>query len=133
MLLVEDEDAVRGMTALTLRERGYTVLEAANGEDALRVANDHAGAEIHLLLTDVVMPLMGGRELAMHFKEARPEARILYTSGYTDDAVPRQGVLEPGIDFIQKPFTPTTVARKVRDVLDRPVFDGRNGDGSPDL
>jgi YesN/AraC family two-component response regulator len=95
------------------------VLEAANGVQALRVAQEHAGETIHLLQTDVVMPQMGGKELANQLKILRPEVKVLYTSGYTDDAIVHHGVLEPGINFLQKPFSPATLAQKVREVLDQ--------------
>ena len=119
VFLVEDEPSVRSMASQVLREQGYTVLESANGVEALRVAEERAGEELHLLLTDVVMPLMGGRELADQLKGLHPETRVLYTSGYTDDAIVDHSVLGTGADFIPKPFTPVSLARKIREVLDR--------------
>ncbi len=118
VLLVEDEISVRGFAAQVLRENGYKLLEAANGDDALRMAQVYAG-KIHLLLTDVVMPQMGGKELAGRLKTIQPNIKVLFTSGYTDNAIVRHGVLEPGSNFLQKPFSPVTLAQKVREVLDR--------------
>ena len=95
------------------------MLEAGDGARALRVAEMHL-RPIHLLLTDVVMPGFGGRELSERLLAVHPEARVLFTSGYTDDAVVRHGVLEEQVAFLQKPFTPAALARKVREVLDAP-------------
>jgi CheY-like chemotaxis protein len=119
ILLVEDETSVRNLTAQVLREQGYTVLEAANGSDALNVVRDRAAEEIHLLFTDVVMPQVGGRELAEQLKTIRPNTKILFTSGYPDSTIIYQGLLDPDVDFIAKPLSPSTVARKVREVLDK--------------
>jgi PAS domain S-box-containing protein len=119
VLLVEDAAAVRAVTRQVLERLGYTVLEAPNGEVALHVATRHQGP-LHLLLTDVVMPELGGRHLAERLTALRPELRVLYASGYTDDAVVRHGVLRPGTAYLQKPFTPELLARKVREVLDAP-------------
>jgi CheY-like chemotaxis protein len=117
VLLVEDEPAVRELAAFILREKGYTVIEAANGEEGLRLARQHEG-RIHLVLTDVVMPVMGGKEMADNLRASHPETKVLFTSGYTEDAIGQQGVLRPGIVFLQKPFVTATLARKVREVLD---------------
>ncbi|MDB5310255.1 MAG: Blue-light-activated protein [Gemmataceae bacterium] len=118
VLLVEDEDAVRALGRHVLVMCGYAVLEAGHGREAVRVAEGHAGP-IHLLMTDVVMPGgMGGREVAEAVVARHPEARVLYTSGYTDDAVVRHGVLEEGTHFLQKPFAPAALAGKVRAILD---------------
>lgn len=118
VLLVEDEPLVRRLASRVLGGLGYTVLEAANGEEALRLAR--AGEAFDLLLTDVVMPGMGGQELAQAARAMRPDARVLFMSGYTDDAVVRRGLSERSIDFLQKPFTPSALAMKVRHVLDAP-------------
>jgi CheY-like chemotaxis protein len=119
VLLVEDADPIRAVARKVLDRLGYTVLEAPNGEVALQVATRHQGP-IHLLLTDVIMPELGGRRLADQLIALRPEVKVLYTSGYTDDAVVRHGVLNSGIAYLQKPFTPDALARKLRDVLDAP-------------
>lgn len=116
VLLAEDEAPVRKLARKLLENLGYTVLEAPGGEDALSIARSHGGP-IHLVLTDVVMPEMGGADLASRVQQLRPEARVLYMSGYTDDAIIRHKVLEPGTHFLQKPFTPASLARKVREAL----------------
>ncbi|MCM3877502.1 MAG: PAS domain S-box protein [Thermoanaerobaculia bacterium] len=117
ILLVEDESGVRRLSRTILEAQGYTVLEAASGEEALEIARSHTG-EIHLVATDVVMPGMSGRVLWDRLRVLRPGPRILFMSGYTDDAIARHGVLDPGIAFLQKPFTPFGLAHKVREVLD---------------
>ena len=101
-----------------LQNNGYSVLEARNGAHGLELARRYNG-KIHLLLTDVVMPQMSGRELAEKLAPLRPDTRILFMSGYTDDAVVANGTIAPGSDFIQKPFTPDALARKIRVLLDR--------------
>jgi PAS domain S-box-containing protein len=116
VLLVEDEPALRAVARRTLERQGYVVLEASHGEMALDIAARHTGA-LDLLMTDVVMPGISGRELATRLVAARPRVRVLFTSGYTDDAIVHHGVLEAGIQFLQKPFTPSALARKVREVL----------------
>jgi PAS domain S-box-containing protein len=118
VLLVEDEPSVRDLANRLLKQQGYRVLEAANGEEALRLIQENAGEKIHLLLTDVVLPQMGGKELAGQLKIFRPDLKILYTSGYTDYAIVHHGVLEPGTHFLQKPFSLKTLSQKVREVLD---------------
>jgi CheY-like chemotaxis protein len=117
VLLAEDEATVRGFAAQVLRAAGYTVLEAASGDDAVRAAEE-AGGPIHLLVTDVVMPGIGGRDLAAVLGAVRPGLKVLFISGYTDDAVVRHGILEGEVQFLQKPFTPAALARAVRDALD---------------
>jgi CheY-like chemotaxis protein len=117
VLLVEDEASLRTVTRQVLERHGYTVLEAANGAAALQLVSTHP-SPIHLLLTDVVMPAVGGRELADRLAGLRPNLKVCYTSGYTEDAIVRHGVLEPGIAYLQKPFTLDALARKVREVLD---------------
>lgn len=116
ILLVEDEDAVRALAVRTLEKNGYCVLAASNGREALDVAERHAG-QIDLLVTDVVMPHMGGTELVERLATERPEMRVLYMSGYTDGALFHDGELDPETSFLQKPFAPAGLARKVRAVL----------------
>jgi len=118
ILLVEDDEAVRGLAQLILEERGYRVLAASGGEEAERLVAGWEGP-IHLLLSDVIMPGMNGREVADRLCPRRPEMRTIFMSGYTGDAVLRRGIVAEDSDFIQKPFTPTILAVKVRQVLDR--------------
>jgi two-component system, cell cycle sensor histidine kinase and response regulator CckA len=117
VLLVEDEPALRQLAARVLTSSGYTVLHAGHPHDALTLMAQHTG-QIQLLLTDVVMPEMGGRALASRVQAAHPETRVLYMSGYSGGAFLHDGVLETGTSFLQKPFTPITLAQKVREVLD---------------
>jgi CheY-like chemotaxis protein len=118
ILLVEDDPALREMAATLLRRLGYTVLTAANGLEALNVTHQSATGHIDLLFTDVVMPHMSGKELADRVKALYPRTKILFTSAYTENAFVHQGVLNPGILLLQKPFTPSSLAVKVREVLD---------------
>jgi len=118
ILLVEDEEMVRKLAYTVLQRNGYKVLEASNGNEALDVVQGRNGNPIHLVVTDVVMPGMSGRQLADRLASLRPEIKILYMSGYTDDAIVHHGVLDPGIAYIQKPFTPDALASKVREILD---------------
>jgi PAS domain S-box-containing protein len=117
ILLVEDTDIVSNLVENILTESGYTVLMANNGAEALQLCREHNGP-IHLLLTDVVMPGMSGHELAEQITRLRPEIKTLYMSGYTDNAIVHHGLLEPGIAFLQKPFSPTTLTHQLREVLD---------------
>jgi two-component system cell cycle sensor histidine kinase/response regulator CckA len=117
ILLVEDQDQVRSVVRTTLSRRGYIVLEADGGDDALRYLKEHP-APIDLLLTDVVMPGMNGRDLARAMLNERPKLRVLYMSGYADHAIVRHGVIERGLHYIQKPFSPDSLLRKVRETLD---------------
>ena len=119
ILVVEDEEIVRTLVCRVLISQGYNVLEARNGAAAILLAQQ-AVEPIHLLLTDVIMPYMSGRELARHLGPLYPRMRVLYMSGYTDDAILNQGVLDRNLPFLQKPFSPETLARRVRDVLDQP-------------
>jgi CheY-like chemotaxis protein len=98
---------------------GYRVLDAANGAAAISICEQHAG-KIDLVLTDVIMPGLSGREVADRLLELRPEMRVLFMSGYTDDAIVHQGVLDEAANFLQKPFAPDSLAQKVREVLDQP-------------
>ena len=125
VLLVEDADAVRSAVRMMLERLGYSVLEAPSGAAALDAAG--GGGPIDLLLTDVVMPRMSGRKLVEEFLTVRPGTKILYMSGYTDDAVVRHGVLDPGTPFMQKPFTVDVLAHKVRQAIDGAAGPGRSG------
>jgi CheY-like chemotaxis protein len=117
ILLVEDEKAVRGLAREVLESRGYHVLETDGAVAALEVGETHKG-HIHLLLTDVVMPQMSGRELAEHLAQLHSETKVLYMSGYADNAVVNHGLLHPGTALLQKPFTAQALARRLREVLD---------------
>lgn len=119
ILLVEDNAEVRQVATRILRRNGYRVLEAVNGADALRVYESEP-ASVDLVVTDIVMPEMGGAELAERIREVQPDARFLFTSGYTEDAVMRQSFLTAGEAFIEKPFTPASLAQKARETLDSP-------------
>jgi len=116
VLLVEDEESVRELVRETLKSKGYVVMEAADGVSGMKVAESHTG-KIDILITDVVMPGMSGRELAQRITAVRQTIKVLFLSGYTEDAIIHEGVLEPGTAFLQKPFTLQALARKVRDVL----------------
>ncbi len=129
ILLVEDDDAVRSAARAMLQRSGYTVLEARSAGDALLIGERHDGP-IHLLITDVIMPVVGGRELAQRLAKRRPDTHVLYISGYPDGITARNGALEPGAAFLQKPFTHDTLARKVRKVLGQPP-DPPTTDGDP--
>jgi CheY-like chemotaxis protein len=121
ILLVEDEDIVRGLTRKILTQAGYNVLDADGGEEAIRLCRTHVGP-IDLLLTDVVMPEMSGKEVADRLLELRPEIRVLFMSGYTDEAIVQHGVLDANVEFIQKPFTWLKLTQKVTDLLNRTLL-----------
>ena len=117
VLVVEDEAAVRELTIRILRDRGYNVLEAAGGQEALQIAREYAG-EIHLVLTDVVMPAISGSTVVARLVAERPGIRSLFVSGYTDDAIVQHGILDSNVAFLQKPFTVEGLIHKIREVLD---------------
>jgi two-component system cell cycle sensor histidine kinase/response regulator CckA len=120
ILLVEDDPLVRRVAGKILKTYGYEILEAENGLDALHLGHCHP-CPIDLLLTDIIMPDMNGRDLAERWKIIHPESQILYTSGYNENVIAQHGTLEPGISFIPKPYRMTTLAQKVREVLNRPL------------
>jgi CheY-like chemotaxis protein len=120
VLVVDDERAVRLVVARALRRAGYAVLEAGDGRDALAVFERHPGP-IDLLVTDVVMPHLGGGELAGRLTATDPGLRVLFVSGYTDDEVVRRGVFHDGVHFLAKPLSAATLIQKVREVLDAPA------------
>lgn len=117
ILLAEDNSQLRALAAAVLERSGYTVLSAASGDDAVALLDAHVGP-VHLLVSDVVMPGMGGRALAQHVKARYPDVRVLYMSGYPDESIVHHGVLEAGTHFIEKPFMPRALTQKVRHVLD---------------
>jgi DNA-binding response OmpR family regulator len=117
ILLVEDDESIRSTVAEVLTDRGYSVIEAADGSAAEGIASEHDDT-IHLLLTDVVLPGLSGPELAERLAEARPEIKVLFVSGYTERVALDDGMLQTGRNFIQKPFRPSLVVRKVRELLD---------------
>jgi len=117
ILLAEDAEVLRRLLREILSQNGYTLLAAGNGEDALRLSAQHPGP-IHILVTDMVMPVMSGRELVSRLGPQRPEMKVLYMSGYTEEAIASQGVIEPGTAFLEKPFSPDALVRKIREVLD---------------
>lgn len=119
ILVVEDEPALRELIVRILEDRGYQIFSASNGEEALRISREHPERKIDLLLTDVVMPSMSGKQLSDRLKEFFPHLKTLFISGYTSNAIVHHGVLIEGVEFLQKPFNPDTIARKVREVLDR--------------
>jgi len=118
ILLVEDEPALRQLAQSSLQMQGYKVLLASNGHDGLRVAREHTGAPIRLVITDVIMPKMSGKVMADWLTTTYPNLKILFTSGYTDDAIASHGVLNKGVEFVPKPYTRATLAWKVREMLD---------------
>jgi CheY-like chemotaxis protein len=116
ILLIEDEPLVRDLAVEVLRSRGYRLLTAQDGEEAISIARAHPG-EIHLTLTDVVLPAMSGKEVARRLREARPDLKVLFMSGYAEEQVVHRGVVEEDVFFLAKPFTPAALADKVRAVL----------------
>lgn len=118
ILLVEDEEVVRNMIATTLKIFGYTLLQAENGEKALQIYEQNSEKPIHLVITDIVMPRMSGHELVKQLSKKIPDIKLLYISGYTDNTIVHHGMLDKGLPFLQKPFTPNVIAEKVREVLD---------------
>jgi CheY-like chemotaxis protein len=120
ILLVEDQPEVRELARIVLADRGYSVIDTQNPQDAERQARSNGG-QIHLLLTDVMMPGISGRELAKRITSRHPHIRVLYMSGYTNNVIAEDGLLEAGLSFLQKPFTPQTLVQKVRETLDRRV------------
>ncbi len=124
VLLVEDEDVVRGLAQKILEQSGYKVLAASRGAEAIRFCLQRT-EPIHLLLTDVVMPETSGKEVADRATELLPDLRVLFMSGYTDEAIVHHGVLDSNVEFIQKPFTPAALVRKVREVLDSELVTSR--------
>ena len=121
LLVVEDEPSVRHLACGVLEAQGYNVLSASNGQDALHVVRDHTGPAIQLVVTDVIMPLMGGNVMAEWLKTTHPDLKFLFTSGYADDAITHCGVLDPGVEFLPKPYTPSTLICRVRELLDASV------------
>jgi two-component system, cell cycle sensor histidine kinase and response regulator CckA len=119
VLLVEDEPALRAVARRVLQRQGYAVLEAADGDAALALVATHQGP-LHLLVTDVVMPGLSGRDLADRLTAARPDLRVLFVSGYSGEALAHHGILDPDLAYLEKPFNPDALAIKVREVLDRP-------------
>ena len=118
LLVVEDDPSLRHLATHVLAAQGYLVLSAQNGQEALRLMIDHKSSAIRLVITDVVMPLMGGKEMAEWLKTTNPNLKILFTSGHTDEVLTRDGILPEEIAFLPKPYTPATLARKVREMLD---------------
>jgi CheY-like chemotaxis protein len=118
LLLVEDDPGVRHLAYDVLKAQGYRVLSAGNGREGLRVARELKGQPIGLVITDVIMPLMGGKAMAEWLKTSYPDLKILFTSGYTNDAITGWGMIETGVEFLPKPYTPATLVGKVREMLD---------------
>jgi len=126
VMVVEDDPSLRHLTLTVLQAQGYEVLTAANGHDALRTVRDHKGQPIRLVITDVIMPVMGGVVMAEWLKSTNPDLKILFTSGYTGDAITQYGGLEEGIEFLSKPYSPKTLCFKVREILDRTETQGNH-------
>jgi CheY-like chemotaxis protein len=121
ILIVEDDVALLQVTHRSLKEVGYAILAAQSPAEAIHISESHLGP-IHLMVTDVIMPGMSGDKLAAYLSVLRPEMKVLYVSGYTDDSIVHHGVLEPGLAFLQKPFSPRILARKVSEVLAMPLL-----------
>ena len=119
ILLVDDEKAVRGMIRTALRAKGYRVFEASDGEEAIHISNLFADT-IALLVTDVVLPRIDGKQVAKELNKLRPETRVLFLSGYPEDTLVRHGALQAGVNFLQKPFSIKALTSKVQSVLDSP-------------
>jgi len=119
VLVVEDEALVRELAVAALREKGYTVMEAGNGDEGLRLVRRHVGG-IDLVLLDIVLPVMGGKEMAEVMSRSHPETKILFTSGYSEEVFGRNSLLQPGVAFLQKPYLTVTLTRRVRELLDQP-------------
>jgi signal transduction histidine kinase len=139
LLVVEDDTALRNLTCGVLEAQGYDVLRANNGQEALHVAREQIGSPIRLVISDVLMPHMGGKAMAEWLRTTYPGLKILFTSGYSDEAITQHGVLEIGIEFLSKPYTPATLVRKVRAMLDNktnralpPVPDLKHGTPTPE-
>jgi CheY-like chemotaxis protein len=123
VLLAEDEEVIRAYMALILRDLGYHVIEAADGEQALQLLRGACGLKIDLLLTDIVMPNMNGKELAFRIGQLLPQLKVLFCSGYPEKLAARNGMIAPAVRFLQKPVVPRTLATKVREVLDEAKMD----------
>jgi len=120
IFVIEDENVVRETMVIILKDRGYHVLEASGGRQALKAIREHQGA-LDLVITDVVMPGLSGKEFARQLHEFKPDIKILYVSGYTDNVIAHHGILDPEINFLQKPFTIESLLTKVREIMDKPV------------
>jgi DNA-binding NtrC family response regulator len=118
ILVVEDNEEVRKVTARILKMQGYRILEASNEDDAFSIGDQHDGP-IHLIVTDIVMPKMHGPELAKHLSSSYPEMKVIYMSGHVENVISHHGILEKGMEYIQKPFTINGLVRKAREVLDK--------------
>jgi CheY-like chemotaxis protein len=126
LLVVEDERSLRQIACRILEAQGYVVLSAVNGQDGLRVAREHRGAPIRLVVTDVSMPLMGGTVMAEWLRTTYPGIKVIFTSGYVDDTIGQETLPEPGVAFLSKPYVPAVLVRTVREMLD-----GENESPSP--
>src|SRR5687768_6035349 len=127
VLLVEDEEMVRKIVRRLLEENGYKVLQAGGGEEAISLFRRHK-EPIDLLITDVVMPKLSGKDVADQMKAVHPETKVLYMSGYTDEAIVHHGIVDSHIAFLQKPFSERALTRKIREVLDAEMPTGQVGD-----